>query len=665
LACQHGPVHGLRDRVAQPVLAHVADDADDFSPRLAFAGRAQPFAERRRGLAPEIARQAFRNDDDGPIVVEIGPRIIAPCDERHSKGREHARRDALGAASDRVRRAALDFDRLADRIEAVHRDVAREADRRDAGQRAERFDELLLTPRDLHWIRHLAGAHGDSQRLHLLGLRKARRDGTQRGRRSHRKAGCNQHDDGERDLADDERMLEPLLTAPAARRSAAGVQPFVQPARIHTRGDDGADQRTRQQRGHQGDCDDVGIERDFAEPRQCLGPDRNERSQAGRSDRKSRETTEQPHGDTLEDRGATQAPDSRAERRSHRKLVLSHRGPDQEQVRDVGASDHEHDADRDHDDPQQVTDLADDVLLQRAHGRRDAPDIRVDARVAARGRRPRLLPERDHARDVGVRVCDGHPGLQTRDPEKREVRQLRLDALELHRAQQQIGFGVGYAKPRRHHPGDLAQPCIDVQRAPHDARVAAETALPIAVAQHDLRNVAGLASGEPTADQRLNAERLEHADGDGDPRHLLRLAFTNDRRSTGRPDAEVLEDAVLLREGEKHRPRQRQPAAVERPSRAGGVEPHRDELAGLRICERLEQDTVHDGERRRGRATADRERRDGDGRDRGAGQQRTQSVAAVGKERAQHAAIPLPAIPRDRLSKRDAPANSSRARRRR
>ena len=73
------------------------------------------------------------------------------------------------------------------------------------------------------------------------------------------------------------------------------------------------------------------------------------------------------------------------------------------------------------------------------------------------------------------------------------------------------------------------------------------------------RDATDVAGDEPAAEQRLHAERFEHAGGDGNARHLLGLAVARHGRDAGRPEPDALEHAVLFRVRDKHRRRRGSP----------------------------------------------------------------------------------------------------------
>ena len=170
----------------------------------------------------------------------------------------------------------------------------------------------------------------------------------------------------------------------------------------------------------------------------------------------------------------------RAEREADGDLRLPRRGARQQHVRDVGAGDQQHEADRDEQHRQAEPRVADDALLERHHlhvavGARDTPPrgARVTTSTSAwaeagltpgfsRAKTRRLSPSRLSRRRV---ERQRRPQLGVHRPERRE-----------HEA-------------RRHHADDRVELAVEAHRAADDPRIAAETPLPQAVADHGAARV--------------------------------------------------------------------------------------------------------------------------------------------------------------------------------
>jgi hypothetical protein len=225
----------------------------------------------------------------------------------------------------------------------------------------------------------------------------------------------------------------------------------------------------------------------------------------------------------LEQQAADDPTASRPERRAHGELLLAPLGPHEQQRRHVRAGDEQHDADRAHDDPEHVADVAHHLGVQGSQRRRD-PEQLVDARVDALGSRPAAHPDRHHPADVGVGFLHGDARLQTRDPLEAEAGQDQRAAIEPQR-EDQIGVRVEDPEARRHHADDFPGLALDDDGAADDGWIAAEAALPVAVREHHPGRPTGPLIGlrQPPADDRRDAERLERAVRQIDATHFFRF----------------------------------------------------------------------------------------------------------------------------------------------
>src|SRR5688572_12309773 len=104
----------LRRGGTDAVLVHVLHDADNFAPdaRRIGCGFANPLADGRGGIAPQLTRETLGNDSDLAAVVDVGPRQIAARDEARANGRKVIRRDIFEPAY--WRRASRRMDLILD-----------------------------------------------------------------------------------------------------------------------------------------------------------------------------------------------------------------------------------------------------------------------------------------------------------------------------------------------------------------------------------------------------------------------------------------------------------------------------------------------------------------------------------------------------------------------
>jgi hypothetical protein len=131
--------------------------------------------------------------------------------------------------------------------------------------------------------------------------------------------------------------------------------------------------------------------------------------------------------------------------------------------------------------------------------------------------------------------------------------------------------------------------------------------------------------GEPTAEHRLNTERLEHAVGHGAQPRLLGVADPGYGHSAVCEESEVLEGPVFVAIGEVEIRRQPERAGIQ----TGRDVPQAHELVRLRVRQRLEQHGVDDTEDRGVRADSEREREHGRERERGPAQQPAKRIAKI------------------------------------
>src|ERR1043166_3789224 len=84
------------------VLPLISNDADHFAPRpLQFF--ANPLADGRCSIVPQLAREVLRNHGYGPALIDIGPCEIPPREQPVSHGSEQAGRNKFVAAQCRDR----------------------------------------------------------------------------------------------------------------------------------------------------------------------------------------------------------------------------------------------------------------------------------------------------------------------------------------------------------------------------------------------------------------------------------------------------------------------------------------------------------------------------------------------------------------------------------
>ena len=279
-----------------------------------------------------------------------------------------------------------------------------------------------------------------------------------------------------------------------------------------------------------------------------------------------------------------------AECGAHRHFLLTCDRPDEQQVRDVGARDQEHDAGRAEQNPQRLTRTLRQHLLQR-HGEEAVAIVRVVARHLA----AELL-------EAGARLLAADALPQPADDDQKvAAARARID-------------GPGERNPRVHTPhlgvdrgrdaDDGVRVAVDGQRRSDQRGAAAESALPQLLADDDHLRPARtvLVIREIPAGNRRSRERSEEAGArPGATQSLWRVA-AGQRQAARSVGAHLLEDAVPGPPIHVAWVRRR---AVLQPRQLGA--PHLEERPGIGERHRGQQDGVDDAEERGVDAGAERE----------------------------------------------------------
>ena len=221
---QERPVRHGRRLLVEAIVAHVGDDADDFTP-VALGIRAHALAEGCRRLPPQLAGETLRHHGDRPLLVEIGPREITAGDERsahrvhvargHELEQPYGRDLGIGVA------AILRVNRIVPAV-AGHRDRRRDRNRRHAGNGRHLVHDRLEHARDADFLLDLRFGNREPECLHFMRTHESRMNAGQLLERSNHESGADEQDERQRDLHDDERIACPMaLPARAGRASAA------------------------------------------------------------------------------------------------------------------------------------------------------------------------------------------------------------------------------------------------------------------------------------------------------------------------------------------------------------------------------------------------------------------------------------------------------------
>ena len=137
---------------------------------------------------------------------------------------------------------------------------------------------------------------------------------------------------------------------------------------------------------------------DLLEPRQVARADRHEQLEPAVSERQAERAADRADDEGLDEQLSGDMYRRGAERGAYGELGSPRIGAHEHEVRDVGARDQQHRADRAHEHPERARDTADHVVLERPYDGRDPPVLH---RFAGHGvplhHRPGVEPNRHHA----------------------------------------------------------------------------------------------------------------------------------------------------------------------------------------------------------------------------------------------------------------------------
>jgi hypothetical protein len=313
---------------------------------------------------------------------------------------------------------------------------------------------------------------------------------------------------------------------------------------------------------------------------------------------------------------------------AHRELAGAAHGTGEQEVREVRAGDRQH-------QPGEAEDHSQDCrCVVRQHGLVDLQRAPARSLVKARMFAGQPLPDRrDEALGVGL-VDAIAPPADEPQPQRRAIGGLRLTQPE--RAVEIVGSEVApVADLGRQHPDHGVRLAVGAQRPPDHRRVAAEAALPDAMAQdeHAVVAVRHLVGAETAAERGLDAERREQPTAHPQPAH--RLGGLPGSREAHADDA-VARDVAPAASVARHRERPLEVEPVGSGEGAARVVAGRAvdavELRALRVRQRPQKDRVDDRKGRCAGADAQPQRDDGDGGEAGRAAQRAQREAHVAAE---------------------------------
>ena len=365
-------------------------------------------------------------------------------------------------------------------------------------------------------------------------------------------------DEGERDLADEDPVVEPLsgstASGPALTSGFQGLEELAS-----RRGDrrDEADQNGGDRRDAEREQQDGAVERDLAETRHVRGSESGEQAQTSLRDGQAEEPSGAGEQKAVHEIPRGEPAPGGAERPPQVQVVHAGQRAREDEARDVGGGDEEDRAHRAEHQPQRTPSVARRLDRQRSRPRsppalalRDLPieafleEIELGLRA---GERDAASEARHHGEVRGAshlrRQSQGKPHLGP--PRKRErARHL---------------FAVGKSKAGRHHADDHAGFAVQRDLAADGGRVRAEALAEEGVADDRDPGTAGgvLLRRERPPHAWRHAERGEEAPRDPDPVEPLGIPDAGEVHHGRLEGAERLEGAGARRRatGSPGRPR--------------------------------------------------------------------------------------------------------------
>ena len=314
------------------------------------------------------------------------------------------------------------------------------------------------------------------------------------------------------------------------------------------------------------------------------------------------ESTDQAEQAALEEQLADDAAPVGTECGADDELASTGGGAGEEEIRDVGAGDEQHEAGGGEQREERGTDLPEGPVGEQLH---------VDgvSRVALRKFFRELLGDVDH---IGARPIEGHARLEAADGVEPGMAAAVLIAVGKQTDRDvEIDTGDGEFETRRRDADDGVDFAAQSEFLAEDVRFAGEDPFPESLADQHGAGGARLVfvCAEEPAEQRWHAESRQQVVAEHVARHALRLDGTQIVETLAAESTEGCETLLAcapvlkVRVGHRH------------VRHLLGILAHEDELLLRRKSERLEQKAVDDAEHRGVSADAEREGEHGDERE--------------------------------------------------
>ena len=290
-----------------------------------------------------------------------------------------------------------------------------------------------------------------------------------------------------------------------------------------------------------------------------------------------------------------------AQRRPNRHVAMARLGPGEHQAGHVRAGDQQQEPDRREQQDDGRSHLSENLVLQADGQRTELHVGRVEAVPREAGGEGAEFGGGRIRRGAGREFRGGVEPMAAALDGRRVDRQGDPQLGRLRRVLRVVGRQL---EAGRHHADDRVRPAVEVDRAPQNARIAAELAMPEPMAENRDGVLAGhvFRRRERAAEQRLRAQRVEQVGRDLPEPHPHGVAGSRQVDLPDVPRRHALHAAELR--AVVHELRVGHPRLVP----ALPLAPDHHAAGGFGVGERRQQNRVSDAEDRRRRADAERQR---------------------------------------------------------
>src|SRR5690348_1043522 len=335
------------------------------------------------------------------------------------------------------------------------------------------------------------------------------------------------------------------------------------------------------------------IDVDVAEARKARRGDGDEKTQSGPGKTQTQNAAEDSDKEALAKQLRSDAAAACAQRGANGKFLAAAFGAHKHKISDVGAGDEQNHTDTAHEHPKEASDVADDFTFERNNLRGEAGFEENIERISGLGWKT-AQSDGNQTCSVGGGLRDSRVWIEPREAEIEEVADLRFIAIQLKRHDEREVPLVKKTEGLRQDADDAVRAAVDDEGFADDGRIAAEIALPVAVGQDSgerrVRSVVRWREKPP--ERGGNTQCSERVVGYVESLNVLWLRRAGDVGSLADVKADGLEAVGLVAKNE---------IVLGRHVVDEGIEGERanvdgDELLGMRVRERLEQNPFDDAE---------------------------------------------------------------------